>query len=212
MALQPTIGLSLLLNRNAVIALLGSAASFGLQFAVPIIWPNVDRRVGVALIVLSLLALVAAGVLAALGRKSAGAVQRRWVLAGMGQGWMETRVRNNRGEQLTVTSNPGSDANQINIDVTFRKRTRPRRSETVEMIIQVDGKPFEWDIPDPGGVQFELKGETWRGVQALKIMLDDMRRGTTVTVLVPSLELSASFTLEGAYDVLEDAAALGDGD
>jgi hypothetical protein len=128
----------------------------------------------------------------------------------MGQGWIESRVRNNQGDQIVVASNPGAAADQISISISFRARARPRRAETVEIVFDVDGATFEWDIADNGEAEFVIHGTLWREVQALKAMLAAMRTGNLLEVSVPALDLGARFTLEGAFDVLLDAAKLGD--
>jgi hypothetical protein len=38
-----------------------------------------------------------------------------------------------------------------------------------------------------------------------------MREGTTLVISVPTLNLSAQFTLNDAFDVLQGAASLGEG-
>jgi hypothetical protein len=193
---------------QTITAILVAAASLGLQVAVPLVWPNLDRRIGIALLALSVLGFILAGVLFYRGRSLG--PKRRWMVLGMGQGWLETRVRNNAGDALNVTSNPGGDANQIAISVNFNKRTRPRRSDTVELIFDVDGTSFEWDVPDLAETAFTLEAVGWSSVQSVKTMLRAMRQGTTVKVLIPSLKLSARFTLLDAFDVLQDAATLGE--
>jgi hypothetical protein len=78
------------------------------------------------------------------------------------------------------------------------------------MIVDVDGNSFEWDIPDHGETEFSLEGETWRDVQAIKVMLAVMREGSTLLISVPTLNLSAQFSLNDAFDVLQAAASLGE--
>lgn len=195
-------------GRQTLTAIFVAVASLSLQFAVPLVWPDLDRRIGIALLILSIVGFIFALLLFL--RKRGFEPQRRWMVLGMGQEWIETRVRNNVGDGLNVTSNPGGDADQISINVDFQRRQRPRRSNTVELIFDVDGTSFEWDVHDEGERAFTLHAQGWQSVEAVKTMLRAMRQGRVVKVLVPSLKLSARFTLADAFDVLQAAATLGE--
>lgn len=128
----------------------------------------------------------------------------------MGQGWIEACVRSNSGDRLVVSWNAGAGADKINVWATFSKRSRPRRSEFIEMIFDVDGTAFEWNVSDSGETDFTIAGETWRDVQEIKSMIAVMREGMVLSVTVPALSLHARFTLDGAFDVLREAATLGE--
>jgi len=198
-------------NRKTVAGVLVAAASIGIPMLVQQTFPQIDPDVGLPLLALCGVALLVAGALLWPGqRQRAAATIRRWRIVGMGQGWIEARVRNDAGDQILASWNSGGDADEIHIWPTFRKRTRPRRSEIVEMIFDVDGTAFEWDVPDAGEAGFSLLGQTWRDVEAIKAMFLVMREGESLLVSVPTLGLSARFTLDGAFDTLEEASTLGD--
>jgi hypothetical protein len=199
------------LNTRLIAGALLAGASLGIQILAPLVWPKLDRTIGMNLVALCALAFLIGVALLWLGQKpQKAAIARRWKIVGIGQGWIEARVRSNSGDQVVVSWNEGSGGDKISVWVTFRKRSKPRQSESVEMIIDVDGTSFEWDLPDTGDAQFALNGETWRDVGAIKTMLAVMRQGTTLLVSVPALSLCAQFTLNDAFDVLQGAASLGE--
>lgn len=199
------------LNRKTVAGVLVATASIGIPMLVQQTFPQIDPALGLPLLALCGIALLVAGALLWSGqRQRTAATPRRWRVIGMGQGWIEARVRNDTGDQIVASWNSGGNADEIHIWPTFRKRTRPRRSEYVEMIFDVDGTAFEWDVPDSGEAGFSLHGQTWRDVEAIKAMFLVMREGKSLLLSVPTLCLSARFTLDGAYDTLEEASTLGE--
>ena len=119
-------------------------------------------------------------------------------------------MRNNKGNELVVAWNAGAGNDRISVDISFRQRRIPRKSETVELIFDIDGKVFEWDVPDKDDLRFSIEGTTWRDINALKLMLDSMRDGDDLKIALPTLGLSANFTLEGAFDSLEESLAVGE--
>lgn len=198
-------------NRKTVAGVLMAAASIGIPMLAQQTFPQIDPRIGLPLLALCAVALLVAGALLWSGqRQRVAATSRRWRVIGMGQGWIEARVRNDTGDQIVASWNSGGDADEIYVWPTFRKRTRPRRSEIVEMIFDIDGTSFEWDVLDPGEAGFSLHGQTWRDVEAIKAMLLVMREGESLLLSVPTLGLSARFTLDGAFDTLEEASKLGE--
>lgn len=194
-----------------LIAILVGVGSIGVQILFPLVFAKLPRGVGLGLIALCATSLIIAFSLHLFGRRRAVADQKRqWAVVGFGQGWIEARVRNNAGNQLTVSFNAGDGADQIHINVAFRKRARPRQSDYVELIFQIDDAIFEWDVLDEGHANLELRGQLWWEVEAIKEMLEKMRHGERLNVAVPQLQFTAEFTLEGAFDVLHDAAKLGE--
>jgi len=199
-------------NRKTVAGVLVGAASIGIPMLVQQTVSQIDPGVGLPLLALCGVALLAAGALLWSGqRQRVTATSRRWQIIGMGQGWIEARVRNDAGDQILASWHSGGDSDEIHVWPTFRKRTRPRRSEIVEMIFNVDGSSFEWDVPDAGEAGFSLHGQTWRDVEAIKAMFLVMREGESLLLSVPTLGLSARFTLDGAFDTLGDFSTLGEG-
>lgn len=91
-------------SRRTTIATLVGGASVGVQVLVPLIWPKLDRAVGLTLLLLCLVGLAVAGILLVRRPKHAVEPARRWSVIGIGQGWVETRVRNNAGDQLVIAS------------------------------------------------------------------------------------------------------------
>ena len=198
-------------NLTTVAGGLVAAASIGISTLTPLIWPERGQKLGVVLVVLCGLAMLVGLFLLWLGhRQRTTGTSRRWKIVGMGQGWIEARVRNDGGDQIVATWNSGGDADEIYIWPTFRRRSEPRRSDIIEMIFEVDGTAFEWDVPDTGEASFTLHGATWRVVEAIKAMFVVMREGKSLVVSVPALSLRARFTLDGAFDTLEEAATLGE--
>lgn len=198
-------------NRNTVAGALVAGASIGTPTLVQQIWPQIDPSIGLPLLALCGFALLVGGALLWSGhRQRKTGPSRRWQVVGMGQGWIEARVRNDAGDQLATSWNAGAGADAISLWTTFRKRSRPRRSAIVEMIFDVDGTIFEWDVPDTGEANVALDAVTGSDVEAVKSMLAAMREGTSLKVSVPALRLGARFTLDGAFDTLEEAATLGD--
>jgi hypothetical protein len=186
------------LTRVALIAVLVGVASVGVQVLFPLVFPKLDRTIGLAMLLLCVASSGIALFLHLAGRRSAaGGPKRRWAVVGVGQGWVETHVRDNAA---------GSD--QIHIIIAFCSRSSLRQSDHVELIFEIDDAVFEWDVPDGGHASFELRGEVWRDVEAIKAMLQNMRHGKMLKVLIPKLQLAADFTLDGAFDALCDVASL----
>ena len=190
--------------------MLVGGASIGIQVLVPLTWPHLDHVVSFSLLALCILGIAIAATLYFRPQAREHAVVRRWAAVGFGQGWLETRVRNNQGDEILVSCNPGSGADHISMSTQFSRRSRPRRTATVELLFEVDDRPFEWDVADSASATFNLDCKTWRDLQTIKEMIASMRQGKELRVAVPSLDLEASFTLDGAYDALSDAALLGD--
>lgn len=197
------------LTRVALIAVLVGVASVGVQVLFPLVFPKLDRTIGLAMLVLCGASLGLALFLHLIGRRSAaGGPKRRWAVVGVGQGWVETHVRDNACNQLTVSCNAGAGSDQIHINIAFCSRSSLRQSDHVELIFEIDDAVFEWDVSDDGHASFELRGEVWRDVEAIKAMLQSMRHGEMLKVLIPKLQLAADFTLDGAFDALCDVASL----
>lgn len=204
-------GSASVINRGTIAGALLVGAPIGIQTLVPMVWPTLDHGLGLVLLMLCAIAFALGVAILWFGNtRFTTGTPRCWRVVGMGQGWVEARVRSDAGDQMVVTWNLGGAADTIDIQTTFRKRSRPRRSDVVEMIFDVDGASFEWDIADGGEAGFTLSGETWRDVEAIKSMLAAMREGTSLAVLVPTLGLRAQFTLDGAFDTLKSAATLGE--
>lgn len=198
-------------NRKTIAGALLTAGPVGVATLTPIVWPRLDYGIGVALVILFAGAILAGvGLLWSGHRQRMTETVRRWNIVGMGQGWIEARVRNDAGDQLVVSWNAGAGADAISLWTTFRKRSRPRRSAIVEMICDIDGTAFEWDVPDSGDAMISLNAVTWKDVEAVKMLIAAMREGTTLLISVPVVRLRAKFTLDGAFDVLEGAVSLGE--
>jgi hypothetical protein len=199
---------------QAIGGVLLATASIGFSVFVPLAFPSLDRNVARAIlagcIVLTLVGLFLAW--RALRRPDgniARPVTRRWAVVGFGQGWIEIRVRNNDGDALVISANPGDSADQIAFDLTCVGERRPRRSEFVEIVFEVDGEPFELDIPDGGSNSFGFRAKVWRDLEYLRRIISAMRRGNTLRLSIAALAVYAEFTLDGAYEALEDVENLG---
>lgn len=198
-------------NRKTVAGGLVTIAAIGMPTLAELTWPQLDFRIGLALLALCGLAGGSGLILLWLGhRQRTTGTAKRWNVVGTGQGWIEARVRNDAGDQLVISWNSGAGSDAISLWATFRKRSRPRRSEIVEAIFDIDGTAFEWDVPDNGDTMISLEAVTWRDVEAVKTMLAAMRKGASLLVSVPVLGVRAKFTLDGAFDTLEEVASLGD--
>lgn len=136
-------------------------------------------------------------------------VTRRWTPVGTGQGWIELRVRDDAGGQFVVSANPGDGADQIAFDFTFGGPRAPRRAETIELIVEVDGQSFELDVEDRGDQTFGHHASLWRDVERLRQIVGAIRRGNALSVTVPKAGLRTTFTVADAYDVLEEVENLG---
>lgn len=136
-------------------------------------------------------------------------VTRRWTPVGFGQGWIEFRVRDDAGGQFVVSANPGDRADQIGFDFTFGGSRGPRRGETIELIVEVDGQSFELDVEDSGSQTFGYHASLWRDVERLRQIVGAIRRGKALSVAVPEAGLRTTFTVADAYDVLEEVENLG---
>lgn len=137
------------------------------------------------------------------------AIARHWRMVGFGQGWIEVRVRNNAGAAFVVSANPGDTADQIAFDVTFTGDRKPKRSETVELVLEIGKETFELDIPDDGGSTFGIHAKLWRETEHLRQIVSAFRRGHEFRASVPTAGLAATFTLENAYDALSEVENLG---
>ncbi len=198
-------------NRKTVAGGLVTVAAIGMPTIAELTWPQLDISVGLPLFALCGLGGLTGLVLLWLGhRQRTAGPSRRWKVVGMGQGWIEARVRNDAGDQIVASWNAGAGSDAISLWTTFRKRARPRRSAIVELTFDIDGTLFEWDVPDAAAAEFALNATTWRDVEAMKSMLAVMREGSSLRVSVPALGLRARFTLDGAFDTLEEAASLGE--
>jgi hypothetical protein len=142
-------------------------------------------------------------------RSPAVTVTRRWTPVGAGQGWIELRVRDEAGGQFVVSANPGDRADQIAFDFTFGGPRTPRKGETIELIVEVDGQSFELDVEDRGGQTFGHHASLWRDVERLRQIVGAIRRGNALSVSVPEAGLQTTFTVADAYDVLEEVENLG---
>ncbi len=142
-------------------------------------------------------------------QSSAMDVSRRWTPVGVGQGWIEIRVRNDAGGQFVVSANTGNGADQIAFDITLGGARKPRRSDTVELILEVDGQAFELDVEDTGGQTFGFHALLWREVELLRQIVVAVRSGRELSVAVPDAGLRATFTTAGAYDALQEIETLG---
>lgn len=142
-------------------------------------------------------------------RSPAVTVTRRWTPVGAGQGWIELRVRDDAGGQFVVSANPGDRADQIAFDFTFGGPRGPRRRETIELIVEVDGQSFELDVEDRGGQTFGYHASLWRDVEHLRQIVGAIRRGKALSVAVPEAGLRTTFSVADAYDVLEEVEYLG---
>lgn len=136
-------------------------------------------------------------------------VTRRWTPVGVGQGWIELSVRDNAGGQFVVSANPGDRADQIGFEFTFGGFRGPRKSETIELIVEVDGQSFELDVEDSGSQTFGYHASLWRDVERLRLIVGAIRRGKSLSVAVPEAGLRTTFTVADAYDVLEEVENLG---
>lgn len=193
-----------------VASALVAIAAIGFQVFFPLTFPDLGKRFGLILLgICGVGLLVALVLLVTSTRRVAQVPRRQWSAAGFGQGWLEVRVRNNAGSEMTVSCNPGSGADQIAVRIAFQGRRPAKRSETVELLVEVDSEVFEWDVPDTGSANFELEGTTWRGVESIRQMIAKMRSGRHLNLQIPDLKLQAKFTLEGAFDALRDAEELG---
>lgn len=204
-----------LARRLAIAGGLLTAASAGMSIFVPLAYPELDPRIAQALLAGCVVVLLVGFTLfwSAWRHRPESIprpVGRRWTVIGFGQGWIEIRVRNNNGAEFHVSANPGGAADQIAFDVTFAGPRRPRRSDTVEMVIEVDGEPIELDLADAGGTAFDLRATLWRDVERLRQIVASFRRGEALRVSIPTLGLSADFTLEGAFEALQDVENLGE--
>lgn len=108
-----------------------------------------------------------------------------------------------------MSCNPGDTADKISFQCIFPSREAPRRSEHVELTVEVGSRTFEWDVPDNGGAEFFLDSGTRQGLAAVQEMIGEMRMGRSMRARVLALGLDATFTLDGAFDVLRAAAELG---
>ncbi|MNT12256.1 hypothetical protein D3C72_1471780 [compost metagenome] len=191
-----------------------TAASAGVSILMPLAYPNLDSRIAQALLAgCTLTLLLGLGLFwnAWRGRveRDAKPVSRRWTGVGFGQGWIEIRVRNNSGAEFLISANPGGGADQIAFDLSFVGTRRPKRSDTVEMVLEVDGEPFELDLTDTGGTTFSVRAVVWRDLEYLRRVVSSFRRGEALRVSISSLGLVAEFTLDGAYEALQEVENLG---
>lgn len=134
--------------------------------------------------------------------------RRQWSTVGFGQGWIEHRVRNDEGAELVVSANPGAGGDQIRLDITFPKRSRLRTSERVELVLEIDERPFELFVDDGGTTGFSVRTQVWRDLEIFRQIVAALRRGERLWVTVPDLDLATEFTLDGAYDVLADVETM----
>src|SRR4051794_13959678 len=110
------------LNTRLIAGALLAAASLGIQILAPLVWPKLDRTIGMILVALCALAFLIGVALLWLGQKQQqAAIARRWKIVGIGQGWIEALVRSNSGDQVVVSWNEGSGGDKISVWVTFRK-------------------------------------------------------------------------------------------
>lgn len=192
-----------------------TAASVAVPTLFPLAFPDLTASTAISLFIGSGLVLLGGGLVLFWGawrsrpKTAPQKVARRWALIGLGQGWIEIRIRNNSGAQFVVSANPGSGADKISFDLTFSGPRRPRRTEVVELLLEVDREPFELDIPDAGELGFAVHAALWRDVELLRQITAAFRRGSDLRASIPALGLTAVFTLEGAFDALQEVEALG---
>lgn len=136
--------------------------------------------------------------------------RRQWATVGFGQGWIEHRVRNNEGAEFGVGANPGAGADKISLEISFPKRTRSRTSDQIELVLEIDERTFEFFVNDQGTAAFSLTAQVWRDLEAFRQVVAALRRGKLLWVTVVDLDLSAEFTLDGAYDILAEIEAMDD--
>jgi hypothetical protein len=133
---------------------------------------------------------------------------RQWSAVGSGQGWIEHRVRNDEGAELVVSANPGAGGDQIHLDISFPKRSQLRTSERVELVLEIDERPFELFVDDGGTTEFSLRTQVWRDLETFRQIVAALRRGEHLWATIPALDLATEFTLEGAYDVLAEVETM----
>jgi hypothetical protein len=134
--------------------------------------------------------------------------RRQWSTVGFGQGWIEHRVRNDEGAELVVSANPGAGGDQIHLEISFPTRSRLRTSERVELVLEIDERPFELFVDDGGTTRFLLRTQVWRDLETFREIVAALRRGEHVWATIPELDLATKFTLEGAYDVLAEVETM----
>lgn len=76
-------------------------------------------------------------------------------------------------------------------------------------MVEVDGQSYELDVEDRGGETFGHHASLWRDVERLRQIVGAIRRGKALSVTVPEAGLRTTFTVAGAYDVLEEVENLG---
>lgn len=201
-------------RRRVVGAGLLAVAAAGVPLLVPLAFPNLDAPVARTLLLGVGVILVVGLVLfwanwRARGKAAEPPVSRRWRAVGFGQGWIEIRVRTNTGGAFVVSANPGDGADKISFDISLTGKRGARRTETVEVVLEVDDQLFELDLPDHGGRSFSIHAIQWREVEHLRQIVAAFRRGSSLRVSVPAVGLATRFTLEGAFDELQEVEELG---
>ncbi len=191
-----------------------AVAAAGIPLLIPLAFPDLDvplargLLLGVGAIMLVGLVLFWAN-WRARGKATEPPVNRRWRAVGFGQGWIEIRVRTNSGGEFVVSANPGAGADKISFDISLTGQRGARRTDTVEVVLEVDDQLFELDLPDDGGRSFSIHAIQWREVEHLRQIVAAFRRGSSLRVSVPAVGLATRFTLEGAFDALQEVEDLG---
>ena len=191
-----------------------TAAGIGVALFFPYAFPELGVRSG-QLLLLACLALVVLGLFLFWSgghhsRKAHEPITRQWAVVGAGQGWVEHRVRNDEGGQIVISTNPGDGADKVQFDINFPSARMPQRAETIEIVFDIDGATFEFDVPETGARSLTLNADLWRDVEKAKQVVAAMRRGKTLRVTVANAGLDARFTLNGAFAVLREVETLGD--
>lgn len=191
-----------------------AVAAAGVPLLVPLAFPELDAPVARGLLLGVGVILVVGLVLfwanwRARDRATEPPVNRRWRAVGFGQGWIEIRVRTNSGGEFVVSANPGDGADKISFDISLAGQRSARRTETVEVVLEVDDEVFELDLPDHGGRSFSIHAVQWREVEHLRQIVASFRRGSSLRVSVPAVGLATRFSLEGAFDELQEVEELG---
>lgn len=191
-----------------------TAAGIGVALFFPYAFPKLSTGAG-QLLLLACLALVAVGLFLFWSSRPPlpnppGPSARRWALVGVGQGWIEHRVRNDEGAQIVVSTNAGNGADKVHFDIEFSSPRLSQKAESIEIVFDIDGTVFEFDVPDTGSRSLALHADLWRDVEKAKQLVAAMRRGKTLRVAVTAAGLDDRFALNDVFDVLREVETLGD--
>lgn len=153
--------------------------------------------------------LTVAALIACLAPAAALAAEGRWT-SGYGQGVTEATVTNGRGTTFYIACPDAALNRAPSVTLEPRGMTGGESVATVGVILTIDGASTSWPLGrrvlDQNQVLFTADASSAEQKTALRTLMRNLGRGSSLTVAIPGDGIRETFTLSGSAEALGECA------